>query len=163
MEPPFESLPGVLSVTSGYMGGHTRNPSYREVSAGGTGHAEAVEIIYDPAIISYKRLLDIFWHNIDPVAYNSQFCDSGSQYRSAIFYHSSTQERTAKESKKNLENSQFIRGSIATEITAASRFYPAEEYHQDYYKKNPLRYKYYRISCGRDDRLKEIWREQTGH
>lgn len=163
MEPPFEALPGVITVTSGYTGGQTQNPSYGEVSAGGSGHAEAVEIIYDPAIISYKKLLDIFWHNIDPVTFNRQFCDRGSQYRSAIFYHSSAQARTAKESRENLQNNQFKNVPIATEITAANKFYPAEEYHQDYYKKNPLRYKYYRNSCGRDNRLKEIWKEQAGH
>lgn len=162
MEPPFEELPGVISVTAGFTGGHKIKPTYKEVSAGRTGHAEAVEIVYDPAIISYKQLLEIFWHNIDPIAVNSQFCDSGSQYRSAIFYNSSVQAREAKESKATLERSGRFSAPIATEIAAVNTFYPAEEYHQDYYKKNPLRYKYYRNGCGRDSRLKEIWKNQAG-
>lgn len=162
MEPPFEKLPGVYSVTSGYTGGQKQNPTYQEVSAGTTGHAEAVEIIYDPAIISYKRLLDIFWHNIDPIAVNSQFCDSGTQYRSAIFYHSAKQARMAKDAKSTIERSGRFKEPVTTEISAANRFYPAEAYHQDYYRKNPLRYKYYRNGCGRDKRLKELWKEQAG-
>jgi len=162
MEPPFEKLPGVFSVTSGYTGGQKQNPTYQEVSAGTTGHAEAVEIIYNPAIISYKKLLDIFWHNIDPIAVNSQFCDNGTQYRSAIFYHNAEQARMAKESKSAIEKSGRFKEPVATEIVAASRFYPAEAYHQDYYKKNPLRYKYYRNGCGRDKRLKELWKDQAG-
>lgn len=162
MEPPFEKLAGVFAVTSGYTGGQKHNPTYQEVSAGTTGHAEAVEIIYDPAIISYKRLLDVFWHNIDPIAVNSQFCDSGNQYRSAIFYHSAEQARMAKDSKSTIERSGRFREPVATEIAAASRFYRAEAYHQDYYRKNPLRYKYYRNGCGRDKRLKELWKDQAG-
>jgi len=162
MEPPFEKLPGVFSVTSGYTGGQKLNPTYQEVSAGTTGHAEAVEIIYDPAIISYKKLLDTFWHNIDPIAVNSQFCDNGNQYRSAIFFHNAEQARLAKESKSAIDKSGRFRVPVATEITAASQFYPAEAYHQDYYKKNPLRYKYYRNGCGRDKRLKELWKDQAG-
>lgn len=163
MEPPFEALAGVLSVTSGYTGGRKTNPTYEEVSAGGTGHAEAVEIIYDPAIISYQKLLDVFWHNIDPTALNGQFCDTGSQYRSAVFYHSEEQSKVAKSSKATLEKRRTFRQAIATEITAAGTFFKAEEYHQDYYRKNPLRYKYYRSSCGRDTRLKELWGEYAGH
>lgn len=163
MEPPFEGLKGVISVTSGYVGGGSPNPTYKEVSAGGTGHAEAVEILFDPAVISYRALLDTFWHNIDPVAVKRQFCDSGDQYRSAIFYLSAVQAQHARVSKAALKKSTNFKEPIATEITAAGKFFPAEEYHQDYYKKNPLRYKYYRNSCGRDSRLKEIWGEQAGH
>lgn len=162
MEPPFEKLPGVFSVTSGYTGGRKHNPTYQEVSAGTTGHAEAVEIIYDPAIVSYKRLLEVFWHNIDPTAVNSQFCDSGNQYRSAIFFHSAEQARMAKESKSTIGKNDRFRAPVATEIVEAGRFYPAEAYHQDYYRKNPLRYKYYRNGCGRDKRLKELWNDQAG-
>jgi peptide-methionine (S)-S-oxide reductase len=163
MEPAFDSLKGVISVTSGYTGGKKENPSYKEVSAGGTGHAESVEIVYDPAVISYQKLLDTFWHNIDPIAVNRQFCDSGNQYRSAIFYHSEEQAKLAKASKTALERSRRFSGPIATEITPAGRFYAAEEYHQKYYKKNPLRYKYYRNGCGRGKRLKELWGESAGH
>ena len=163
MEPAFDSLKGVISVTSGYTGGEKLNPTYKEVSAGGTGHAESVEIVYDPAVISYQKLLDTFWHNIDPTAVNRQFCDSGNQYRSAIFYHSEEQAKLARASKAALERSRRFSGPIATEITPAGRFYPAEEYHQHYYKKNPLRYKYYRSGCGRDKRLKELWGESEGH
>ena len=163
MEPPFDALKGVISVTSGYTGGDKENPTYKEVSGGGTGHAESVKIIYDPAVITYEKLLDTFWHNIDPTAVNRQFCDTGNQYRSAIFYHSEEQARLARASKAALERSKRFREPVATEITAAGRFYPAEEYHQKYYKKNPLRYKYYRNGCGRDKRLKELWGESAGH
>ncbi len=163
MEPPFDKLPGVVSVTSGYIGGHTGNPTYEQVSAGGTGHAEAVQIIFDPARTSYAKLLDTFWHNIDPTVKDRQFCDVGSQYRSGIFYHSQEQQRAALQSKANLERSKPFRESIVTEITHAGVFYAAEEYHQKYYKKNPLRYKYYRNGCGRDRRLKELWGGSAGH
>jgi peptide-methionine (S)-S-oxide reductase len=163
MEPAFDSLKGVISVTSGYTGGKKENPTYKEVSAGGTGHAESVEIVYDPALISYQKLLDTFWHNIDPIALNRQFCDAGNQYRSAIFYHSEEQAKLARASKAALEKSGRFSEPIATEITPSGRFYPAEEYHQKYYKKNPLRYKYYRNGCGRDKRLKELWGERAGH
>jgi len=163
MEPPFEKLAGVISVTSGYTGGKTGNPSYEEVSAGSTGHAEAVEIRFDPAKVSYAQLLQVFWHNIDPTVRNRQFCDSGSQYRTAIFYRNEQQKKLALKSKEALEKAKPFPEPIVTEITPASRFYPAEEYHQDYYRKNPLRYKYYRYSCGRDKRLKELWENQAGH
>lgn len=163
MEPPFEKLAGVSSVTSGYTGGKTGNPRYEEVSAGGTVHAEAVEIRFDPAKVSYAQLLQVFWHNIDPTVRNRQFCDSGSQYRTAIFYRSEEQKKLALQSKATLEKAKPFLEPIVTEITPASRFYPAEEYHQDYYRKNPLRYKYYRHSCGRDKRLKELWGNQAGH
>jgi peptide-methionine (S)-S-oxide reductase len=163
MEPPFEKLAGVISVTAGYTGGKTGNPGYEEVSAGSTGHAESVQIRFDPAKISYTQLLRVFWHNIDPTARNRQFCDSGNQYRSAIFYHNEMQKKLALESKEALEKSKRFPEPIVTEITPASEFYPAEEYHQDYYRKNPIRYKYYRYSCGRDKRLKELWGNEAGH
>jgi peptide-methionine (S)-S-oxide reductase len=157
MEPPFDKLEGVISTTSGYTGGHKTHPTYQEVSVGGTGHAEAVEIVYDPAKISYARLLEVFWHNIDPTTPNGQFCDKGTQYRSAIFYHDETQKRLAEEAKQALEASKPFTAPIVTEITPASEFYPAEDYHQDYYQKNPIRYKFYRHNCGRDQRLRELW------
>ena len=164
MEPPFEKLDGVRSVVSGYIGGHKDNPTYKEVSAGGTGHTEAVQIVYDPAKVSYKILLKIFWRNIDPLAKDRQFCDVGSQYRSGIFYHDEVQRQVAEAGKKELVESKRFQRPIATEITAAGRFYPAEEYPQDYYKKNPIRYAYYRNGCGRDKRLKELWGDEAdGH
>lgn len=157
MEPPFDKLDGVVSTTSGYIGGTKANPTYREVSDGLTGHAEAVEIVYDPAKISYEKLLDVFWHNIDPTVKDRQFCDTGSQYRSAIFYHDEQQKKAAQTAKAELMKSRPFKGEIVTEITAASTFYPAEDYHQDYYVKNPVKYKFYRFNCGRDSRLKELW------
>jgi len=163
MEPPFDTLTGVISTTSGYTGGKTRNPRYEEVSTGNTGHAEAVRITFDPSKISYSRLLQVFWHNIDPTAVNRQFCDSGNQYRSAIFYHNETQKKLAVESKQLLEKTKTFRQAIVTEITPAGTFYPAEEYHQDYYRKNPIRYKSYRYSCRRDKRLEELWGSKAGH
>jgi peptide-methionine (S)-S-oxide reductase len=155
MEPPFDALDGVVSTTSGYTGGHTANPTYEQVSAGKTGHAEAVEIVYDPRKVTYARLLEVFWRNIDPLTANAQFCDTGSQYRAGIFVHDATQRRLAEASKDAV--AQRLQKPIVTEITAASQFWPAEEYHQDYYKKNPIRYKFYRTSCGRDRRLEAIW------
>jgi peptide-methionine (S)-S-oxide reductase len=157
MEPAFDKLPGVKSVISGYTGGQKPNPTYEEVSSGTTGHAESIEITYDPAVISYSKLLDVFWRNIDPTVKDRQFCDVGFQYRSAIFYHSEEQKRLAEASKKALEQSKRFPGPIYTEIVAATTFYPAEEYHQKYYQKNPIRYKYYRYGCGRDQRLHELW------
>ncbi len=157
MEHPFYKFEGVKSVTAGYTGGQKRNPTYEEVSAGTTGHAEAVEIVYDPGKIGYAKLLDVFWRNIDPLAKDKQFCDTGRQYRSAIFYRNEEQKRLAEESKKAIEGSKKLGGPIHTEIVAATEFYPAEEYHQRYYKKNPIRYNFYRFSCGRDDRLRELW------
>ncbi|MBK5275975.1 MAG: peptide-methionine (S)-S-oxide reductase MsrA [Desulfuromonadales bacterium] len=163
MEAPFDKLPGVVSVTPGYSGGQLKNPTYEQVSAGGTGHAESVQIVFDPSKTSYSKLLDIYWHNIDPTVTDRQFCDTGSQYRSAIFYYGEEQRRTALQSKAALERNKPFKGPVVTEITAASEFYPAEEYHQHYYKKNPIRYNYYRTSCGRDRRLKELWGASTGH
>jgi peptide-methionine (S)-S-oxide reductase len=155
MEPPYDELEGVISTISGYTGGTKKNPTYEQVSAGTTGHTEAVEVTYDPKKISYDKLLDVFWRNIDPLTANAQFCDSGSQYRSAIFYHDQTQKTLAEASKKRVQ-SRF-KQPIVTEIVRASEFYPAEDYHQDYYKKNPVRYKIYRYGCGRDSRLQELW------
>ena len=157
MEPPYDKLPGVISTTSGYIGGNVANPSYEQVSAGGTGHTEAVQVRYDPTRIGYARLLEVFWRNIDPVAVDRQFCDVGAQYRSAIFYGNPEQQRLAEASKRKLDSSGRFKRPIATEIVAASTFYPAETYHQDYYRKNPLRYNFYRRSCGRDKRLQEVW------
>ena len=157
MEPPFEQLPGVISVTSGYTGGQKANPTYQEVSSGSTGHAEAVEIVYDPAKISYSRLLDVFWRNIDPLDATGQFCDKGQQYRSAIFYHDDEQQRLAEASKLVLEQSGRFNQPIVTTIVPATIFYAAEDYHQHYYQKNPVRYKFYRYSCGREQRLEELW------
>jgi peptide-methionine (S)-S-oxide reductase len=157
MEPPFDKLTGVISTTSGYTGGHKQNPTYKEVSRGGTGHAEVVQIVYDPNKLSYAELLDTFWHNIDPTTANGQFCDWGDQYRSEIFYHDETQRQQALASKQALDEQKPFKEPVVTGITAATTFYPAEEYHQDYYQKNPLRYKYYRYGCGRDKRLEELW------
>ncbi len=161
-ETAFEGLPGVLSVVSGYTGGQKKNPTYEEVSSGGTGHAESVEVTYDPSKTSYEKLLDVFWRNVDPFQKNGQFCDHGNQYRSAIFYQGDAQRQAAEESKRKLEADPKFNGRIATQIVAASTFYPAEEYHQDFYKKNPVRYHEYRMGCGRDARLKEIWGEPAG-
>jgi peptide-methionine (S)-S-oxide reductase len=155
MEPPFESLPGVASVTSGYTGGAKANPTYEEVSDGGTGHAEAVQIVYDPAELSYETLLEVFWRNIDPTVAGRQFCDVGAQYRSAVFVHGDAQRKAAEASRDAI--AKRLAAPVKTEIAAASRFWPAEEYHQDYAQKNPLRYRYYRSGCGRDARLRELW------
>ncbi len=157
MEEVFEKVPGVISATSGYMGGRVENPSYEQVSAGGTGHAESVEVLYDPAKVNYTTLLNAFWHNVDPVTPNAQFCDHGSQYRSVIFYQGEEQKRLAEESKRAIAQSPRLSQPIVTELTQASQFYPAEEYHQDFYKKNPIRYKFYKFNCGRAQRLEEVW------
>lgn len=163
MEAPFDSLNGVVSVTAGYTGGSVKHPSYEQVSAGVTGHAEAVQIVFDPVKVSYSKLLDVFWHNIDPTTKDRQFCDRGHQYRSEIFYHDTDQQVSANQSKAALAKNKPFKEPIVTEIVAATEFYPAEEYHQHYYKKNPLRYKYYRSGCGRDKRLKELWGNSAGH
>lgn len=157
MEPPFDKLPGVVSTTSGYMGGTVSKPTYDQVSAGGTGHAEVVQVVFEPARVSYTQLLEVFWRNVDPLTPNRQFCDSGSQYRSAIFYHEAEQGAAARLSREALEKSGRFEQPIVTEVVAASTFYAAEEYHQDYYTKNPIRYKFYRGRCGRDARLDELW------
>jgi len=163
MEGPFEKLPGVKSVTSGYTGGQKKNPTYEEVSSGGTGHAESVQILYDPSLVTYDQLLEVFWHNIDPLTPNAQFCDHGTQYRSAIYFHDDAQRQAAEASKQKLESSGQLHGKIVTEIVPAATFYPAEEYHQDYYKKNPVRYRFYRFNCGRDQRLKQLWGKEPEH
>lgn len=157
MEEAFEKVEGVVSVVSGYMGGTMVNPTYEEVSAGRTGHAESVEVTYDPTEVTYQKLLDAFWHNVDPLTPNAQFCDHGTQYRSAIFYSTEDEKRLAEESKAALEQAKKFPVPIATQLTPASTFYPAEDYHQDYYKKNPLRYKYYKYGCGRANRLEALW------
>ena len=157
MEEAFEKVEGVLSATSGYMGGRVANPSYEEVSAGRTGHAESVEVVYDPSKVSYQKLLDAFWHNVDPVTPNAQFCDHGNQYRSAIFYQTDEEKRASETSKQTLEQSKRFTEPIVTQIVQASQFYPAEEYHQDFYKKNPIRYKFYKYNCGRAQRLETLW------
>lgn len=161
MEPPYDKLDGVISTTSGYTGGEQRYPTYGEVSSGRTAHAEAVEVLYDPAKITYAQLLDVFWVNIDPLTRNRQFCDGGAQYRTAIFFHGEEQEHLARESKQRIEDSGRFDQPIVTQIVEAAEFWTAEEYHQDYYTKNPLRYKFYRFSCGRDRRLKELWGDEN--
>lgn len=157
VESDFDKVPGVVRTLSGYSNGHKKNPSYRQVSAGGTGHAEVVQIIYDANKVSYQQLLDVFWRSIDPTVEDSQFCDHGDQYRSGIFYLNEQQRKLAMESKAALEKTKPFKENIVTEITKAGKFYPAEDYHQDYYIKNPLRYKYYRFSCGRDKRVEALW------
>lgn len=162
MEPPFEKLPGVLSVTSGYTGGQKKNPTYEEVSAGVTGHAEAVQVAYDPARVSYDQLLEVFWRNVDPTQPNGQFCDRGTQYRTAIYYHDEAQKAAAAAAHRKLQASGRFQKPIVTELTAFTVFYPAEDYHQDFYKKSPVRYTTYRAGCGRDARLEELWGEAAG-
>jgi peptide-methionine (S)-S-oxide reductase len=162
MEPPFDVLPGVVSTTSGYTAGKTRNPTYQEVSAGRTGHTEAVRVVFDPSKVTYAKLLEVFWRNIDPTVKDRQFCDDGSQYRSGIYTLSAEQKKLAEDSKAALEKTKPFKAPIVTEIQPAADFWAAEEYHQDYYKKNPVRYKVYRTGCGRDARLQELWGKQAG-
>ena len=157
MELAFEKVEGVLSVTSGFMGGTVVNPSYEEVSAGRTGHAESIEVVYDPTKVNYQKLLDAFWHNIDPITPNAQFCDYGNEYRTAIFFQTDEEKRLSDASKLAIEQSKRFKAPIVTQIVMASQFYPAEEYHQDFYKKNPVRYKFYQYNCGRAKRLEELW------
>ena len=163
MEPPFDKLEGVLSTTSGYTGGAEVNPTYRQVASGRTGHREAVRIEYDPKRVDYARLLEVFWRNIDPLDRRGQFCDKGPHYTSAIYALDDEQRAAAEASKVELASGGKLKGEIQTEILPAGAFYPAEEYHQDYYTKNPVRYNYYRWGCGRDARLKKLWGEQAGH
>ena len=155
MVPPFDALDGVVSTTSGYTGGHTLNPTYEQVSSGTTGHFEAIEVTYDPAKITYAKLLEVFWRNVDAVDGGGQFCDRGGQYRSAIFYHSEEQERQAEAAKQ--EVAKRLGKAVATDIVKVGPFYRAEEYHQAYYKKNPVRYKVYKWNCGREQRLERLW------
>ena len=157
MEAPFEKLDGVSEVISGYTGGSKLDPTYQEVSAGGTGHTEAVEVLYDPQLVSYEKLLEVFWRQIDPTDADGQFVDRGDQYRSGIFYLDAEQKQLAEKSKQQLEKTGRFDKPIVTEITAAGKFYPAEEYHQDYHSKNPIRYWYYRGGSGRDDYLDKVW------
>lgn len=157
MEQPFDVLPGVVSTTSGYIDGTKVDPTYEEVSRGTTGHTEAVQVVYDPRKVGYDKLLEVFWRNIDPTTPNAQFCDHGSQYRSGIYTHDEEQHRLATDSRARIDRNKSFREPIVTEIKSAKTFYRAEEYHQDYYKKNPLRYKYYRSQCGRDARLEQLW------
>ena len=157
MEPPFDELPGVVSTTSGYTGGSSVDPTYEDVSSGTTGHAEALQVRYDPAQITYERLLEVYWRNVDPLAEDRQFCDVGEQYGTAIFYEGEEQKQKALASRAGIERSKKFPQPIVTPVRPASAFYRAEEYHQDYYKKNPVRYRYYRFGCGRDQRLKQLW------
>ena len=161
VESDFDKLPGVISTTSGYTGGKTAKPTYQEVSGNFTGHAEAVEIAFDPAKVSYSQLVEHFWRTIDPTTKDQQFCDRGSPYRTAIFAQDAQQLKIAQESRSRLEKSKPFKEPIVTEVVQASTFYPAEDYHQDYYLKNPVRYKYYRSSCGRDSRLKQLWGDKA--
>jgi peptide-methionine (S)-S-oxide reductase len=157
MQHPFDELPGVISTTVGYTGGQEESPKYAEVSAGNTGHTEAVQVVFDSNVIDYSQLLDVYWRNSDPTTSNRQFCDTGKQYRPAIFYHDENQRKLAEASKASLEQSKSFPEAIVTEITLAGTFWVAEEYHQNYYINNPIRYKYYRFGCGRDHRLKQLW------
>ena len=156
VEADFDKVPGVISTTSGYIGGKVANPTYNQVVTGATGHTEAVEIVFDPSKVSFQKLLDVFWRNHDPLAKNRQFCDSGEQYRAGIFYHDDEQKRLAEETKKTVQM-KFAPRVVHTEVTKATAFYKAEDYHQDYYEKNPVRYKFYRYNCGRDQRLEDLW------
>lgn len=159
VEEAFDAVDGVVSTTSGYIGGMKPRPTYEQVSAGGTGHAEAVQVVYDPTRVSYEKLLEVFWRNIDPLQKDAQFCDHGDQYRSAIFYLNEEQKRLAEASKTALEKSEKLKGPIVTQIVPATPFYNAEDYHQDYHQRNPLRYKFYKYNCGRAQRLQELWGE----
>ncbi len=154
-ESDFDHVPGVISTTSGYTGGNVANPTYEQVSGGSTGHAESVQVIYDPSKVSYAQLLDYYWHHVDPTEKDRQFCDYGHQYRTAIFVHNDEERRLAEESKKKV--AAELKQPIYTEIDQAGPFYPAEEYHQDFYLKNPTKYKFYRWNCGRDQRLEQLW------
>jgi methionine-S-sulfoxide reductase len=159
MEPPFDKIDGVVSTTSGYAGGIVENPTYEQVSAGGTGHAEVVQVVFDPEKVSYEQLLEVFWRNIDPLDKGGQFCDRGLQYRSAIFYEDDEQKQAALDSREKLEESGRLPGPVVTGVVPLRAFYPAEDYHQDYYIKNVRRYFRYRTGCGRDERLKQLWGE----
>ena len=161
MEPPFDKLEGVISTTSGYAGGPEENPTYEQVARGQTGHAEVVQVIYDPARISYAELLQVFWRNIDPLAVDRQFCDAGRQYRSAIFYHDEAQRVAAEQSLAEIR-ARFSEPVATVVAPLQDSFYPAEAYHQDYYMKNPLRYRFYRYNCGRDQRLESLWGQEAG-
>lgn len=162
MEPPFDKLPGVTATISGYTDGKVTNPTYEAVSSGSTGHTEAVQIVYDPKKVSYEKLLEVFWLNIDPTVKDRQFCDGGTQYRTGIYFHDDGQRKAALASLEALKKSKPFKQEIVTPVVMASPFYPAEDYHQDYYQKNPVRYNFYRTGCGRDARLKELWGDKAG-
>jgi len=162
MEEAYDKVPGVIATVSGYMGGLVKDPTYELVSTGRTGHAEVVEVAFDPAKVSYARLVEIFWRNINPTQQDAQFCDHGPQYRSGIFYHDDEQKRIAEASRKALEKNKPFPGKIVTEVTKATPFYPAEGYHQDYYRKNPARYRFYKSGCGREARLQQLWGKSGG-
>jgi len=162
MEPPYDKVDGVVETISGFSGGHVADPSYRQVVAGGTGHIEVVQVVYDPSKVSYERLLEIYWRNVDPFQADGQFCDRGEAYRTAIFAHDSAQENAARQSRQDVIALALEDRPIDTRIINFDAFYPAEDYHQDYYEKNPVRYNYYRWRCGRDDRLEELWGDQAG-
>ncbi len=162
MEPPYDKLPGVTATISGYMGGKTANPTYESISSGTTGHAEVVQVVYDPKKVTYEKLLEVFWVNIDPTVRDRQFCDSGTQYRSGIFYHDDAQRKAAEASKAALDRDKPFKEAIVTPVTMATQFTAAEDYHQDYYKKQPVKYKLYRGGCGRDARLKQLWGDRAG-
>ena len=161
MQGPYDTLPGVVSTTVGYTGGTKAGATYHEVGSGGTGHREAIEIVFDPKKVGYEKLLDVFWHNVDPTNPYGQFCDNGSQYTTAIFFHDDAQRQAAEASKKALEASGVLKQPIVTEILPAGVFWRAEDYHQSYYKKNPIRYSFYRSGCGRDARLKQLWGDKA--
>jgi peptide-methionine (S)-S-oxide reductase len=163
VESDFDTVPGVISTTSGYTGGHVPNPSYEQVSGKHTGHAESVEVVFDPEKVSYAQLVEFFWQSIDPTTRDQQFCDVGNPYRTAIFVRGAEQRAVAEASLAALEKSKSFKEPVVTEITDAGAFYPAEDYHQDYYRKNPLRYNYYRYACGRDARVKELWGKSVAH
>ena len=162
MEKPFDSLDGVISTTSGYTAGQVKDPTYKQVSAGRTGHAEALKVVYDPTKVSYEQLVEVFWVNIDPTDAGGQFCDRGDQYRSELYYSDDEQQRVAEASLARLQSERPFKEPIVTKLTQAETFYPAEHYHQDYYQKNPLRYRYYRYACGRDNRLEALWGDRAG-
>ncbi len=157
MEEVYDKVPGVISTVSGYMGGVQKNPTYEQVSSGRTGHAEVVQVEYDPSKVTYASLIEVFWRNIDPTQKDGQFCDHGPHYRSGIFYHNDEQKRLAEDSRLNLSRNKPFKGEIVTEITKAAEFYPAEAYHQDFHTKSPTRYKFYKSGCGRDARLQQLW------
>ena len=161
MQKAFDGVPGVVEVTAGYAGGTTVDPTYKDVGTGSTGHAESVEVTFDPARVSYERLLDVYWHHIDPLTPNAAFCDHGPQYRSIIFYHDAAQQRAAEASKRALDESHRFATPIVTAIQPATRFYLAKEYHQRFYRKHPARYEAYRIGCRRDERLRQLWGDAT--
>jgi len=162
MEPPYDKLDGVIETISGFSGGHVANPSYQDVVRGGTGHLEVVQVVYDPAKVSYDELLEVYWRNIDPFQADGQFCDRGDAYRTAIFAHDESQEGAARQSRQDVIGLDLEDRPIDTRIIPFEAFYPAEDYHQDYYQKNPVRYKYYRWRCGRDERLESLWGDQAG-